>query len=157
MHIGISEYLLAGFLVLLLIRGSITDWRARDIANSLTLTIALLAPLYWWASGISLWPGVGWQLAIGGGVFLFGCGLFAIGAMGGGDVKLLGGLALWLPGLMMMRLAIIMSLAGGVLTVAMLIRQKVMKSEEKPEIPYGLAISFAGIWVLCERYINHFS
>ncbi len=154
---GISEYGLAGLLVLLLIRASITDWRARDIANGLTLAVALLAPLYWWATGLSVWPDMGWQLAYGAVVFLFGCGLFAIGAMGGGDVKLLAGLALWLPGQMMIRLALIMSIAGGALTIAMLIRQKLMKSDEKPEVPYGLAISFAGIWVLCERYINHFS
>jgi prepilin peptidase CpaA len=156
-EIGISEYGLAGLLAALLLRASITDWRARDIANGLTLTIALLAPLFWWATGLSLWPDMGWQLAYGLGVFLIGCGLFAIGAMGGGDVKLLAGLALWLPGVTMIRLALIMSIAGGALTVAMLIRQKLMKSDEKPEIPYGLAISFAGLWVLCERYINHFS
>ncbi len=157
MEYGTSEYALAGILVLLLLRAAITDWRARDIANGLNLTIALLAPLYWWASGISVWPDVGIQIAIAIAVFAVGAFFFYLGAMGGGDVKLLGALALWLPGLIMMRLAVIMSIAGGVLTLALLVHHKRTKAPGRPEIPYGLAISFAGLWVLCERYLNHFS
>ena len=42
--------------------------------------------------------------------------------MGGGDVKLIGALALWLPWQAVLVLLVIMSLAGGVLTLAMLIR-----------------------------------
>jgi prepilin peptidase CpaA len=157
MEYGISEFVLAGILVLLLLRAAITDWRARDIANGLNLTIALLAPLYWWASGIAVWPDVGIQIAIAAAVFAVGALFFYLGAMGGGDVKLLGALALWLPGLTMLRLILIMSLAGGALTLAFLAHHKKTKAPGKPEIPYGLAISFAGLWVLCERYLNHFS
>jgi prepilin peptidase CpaA len=157
MEYGISEYVLVGILALLLLRAAITDWRARDIANGLNLTIAVLAPLYWWASGNSIWPGVGIQIAIATGVFAIGVFFFYLGAMGGGDVKLLGAIALWLPGLLMMRLVVIMSLAGGLLTLALLVRHKQTNAHGKPEIPYGLAISFAGLWVLCERYLNHFS
>ncbi|MFM2099517.1 MAG: hypothetical protein RLZZ366_1056 [Pseudomonadota bacterium] len=157
MEYGISEYVLAAVLAVLLLRAAYTDWRARDIANGLNLTIAMLAPLYWWASGISIWPDVGIQIATTAGVFAVGTLFFCLGAMGGGDVKLLGALALWLPGLVMFRLAVIMSLAGGFLTLALLIHHKRMKAPGKPEIPYGLAISFGGLWVMCERNLNHFS
>jgi prepilin peptidase CpaA len=157
MEYGISEYVLSAVLAVLLLRAAYTDWRARDIANGLNLTIALLAPLYWWASDISIWPDVGIQIATATGVFAVGTLFFYLGAMGGGDVKLLGALALWLPGLVMLRLAVIMSLAGGFLTLALLIHHKWMKAPGKPEIPYGLAISFGGLWVMCERNLNHFS
>jgi prepilin peptidase CpaA len=157
MEYGISEYVLSAVLAVLLLRAAYTDWRARDIANGLNLTIALLAPLYWWASGISIWPDVGIQIATATGVFAVGTLFFYLGAMGGGDVKLLSALALWLPGLVMLRLAVIMSLAGGFLTLALLIHHKWMKAPGKPEIPYGLAISFGGLWVMCERNLNHFS
>ena len=44
---------------------------------------------------------------------------FALGAMGGGDVKLIGALALWLPFQAVIVLLFIMSVAGGVLTLAL--------------------------------------
>ena len=43
-------------------------------------------------------------------------GLFALRAMGGGDVKLLTALALWIEPLWFLRLLVVMALLGGVLT-----------------------------------------
>lgn len=157
MSIETSQFALQGFLAILLIVGAVTDWRRRSIDNWLTATIALAAPLFWWACGLHLWPDIAWQIGIGLAVFAIGIGLFAMGAMGGGDVKLLGALALWLPGLDMLRLVIIMSIAGGVLTVIMLVRHKLSKSEVPLEVPYGLAISLAGLWVIYERNLNQFA
>lgn len=156
MSIGTPEIVLLGVLALLLLIGAVTDWQRRSIDNWLTATIALAAPLYWWATGLGGWADIAFQIGLGATVFAIGVGLFAMGAMGGGDVKLLGGLALWFPGLVMMRLAIVMSIAGGVLTLAMLIHHKLSKSEAPLEIPYGLAISLAGLWVIYERNLNQF-
>ena len=47
---------------------------------------------------------------------------FRFGAMGGGDVKMAAALALWLPLAGVVKLLVIMSIAGGVLTLAMLVR-----------------------------------
>jgi prepilin peptidase CpaA len=41
-----------------------------------------------------------------------------------------------------------MSILGGVLTVAMLVHHRVTKKPGRPEIPYGIAISAAGLWVI---------
>ena len=156
MTIETPEFALLVLLALLLLTGAVTDWRRRSIDNWLTATIAMTAPLYWWATGLNWWPDIALQIGIATLVIALGAGLFAIGAMGGGDVKLLGGLALWFPALEMLRLAIVMSLAGGVLTLAMLIRHKLSKSEAPLEIPYGLAISLAGLWAIYERNLNQF-
>lgn len=156
MSIETPQIVLQGFLAILLLVGAVTDWQRRSIDNWLTATVALAAPLFWWACGLPLWPDVAWQVGLGLFVFIIGLGLFAIGAMGGGDVKLLGGLALWFSGVEVMRLVIIMSIAGGILTVAMLIRHKLSKSEDPLEVPYGLAISLAGLWVIYERNLNQF-
>ena len=51
------------------------------------------------------------------------------GAMGGGDVKLIGALALWLPWPALLLMLVIMSLAGGALTLAMMIRKKLARTE----------------------------
>ena len=156
MHIETSELWLAGALVLLLIIASVTDWQRREIDNWLNLTVALGAPLFWLATGLDPWPGMAIQLGTAIGVFALFAFFFAINAMGGGDFKLLIALGLWFPPLTMLHLILIMSIMGGILTVLMLIRQKRLNLPGKPEIPYGIAIAFATLWVIYERNINHF-
>jgi len=156
MTIGTPEIALLCLLAILLLVGAVTDWQRRSIDNWLTATVALTAPLYWWAANLGLWPDIAFQVAVASIIFAIGIGLFAMGAMGGGDVKLLGGLALWFPGLVMMRLVIVMSIIGGILTIFMLVRHKLMKIEGPLEIPYGIAISLAGMWAIYERNLNHF-
>ncbi|MFN5820871.1 MAG: peptidase, partial [Novosphingobium sp.] len=55
------QYVLLGALAIALVVAAFTDIRRRQIDNWLNAAIALGAPLYWWASGLSLWPGVAWQ------------------------------------------------------------------------------------------------
>lgn len=157
MAIGTAQIAVLGLLSVLLVIAMVTDWRARDIPNWLTAAVAVLAPAWWWASGYTLWPGVGMQIIFCAVVFAIGLGLFAANAMGGGDVKLLAALALWLPGFELLRMIVIMSLIGGALTVAMLVWHRARKREGNPEIPYGLAISAAALWVIAERNLNQFA
>src|SRR3546814_15396644 len=80
--------------------------------------------------------------------------IFATGMMGGGDVKLLGALALWLPWQPMMMLLLIMSVLGGVVTVITVLHHKIGRRIGRPEIPYGVAIALAGLWVVGESYFR---
>jgi prepilin peptidase CpaA len=144
--------LLAGGLV----AASVYDWRSRTIPNGLNAGIALLAIPFWWASGLALWPDVALQVGIAAIVFALFVGAFALGAMGGGDVKMIGALALWLPPIAVLELLVIMSIAGGVLTLAMVIPHRIARSAGQPEIPYGIAIAFAGLWLISERFLNQF-
>ncbi len=153
----IIQYALIGTLALALVAAAVTDWRRRIIENWLTGGIALAAPLFWFASGLDLWPGMAIQLGAGVLVFAVFAIMFAFGAMGGGDVKLLGALALWLPVDAFIALVVAMSIIGGVLTVGMMIRHSMQKALGRPEIPYGVAISAAGLWSIYERYLNHFA
>src|ERR1044072_9474583 len=89
---------LLGALALLQVLAGLEDARTREIANWKNLAVAVLAPLWWWANGLSLWPEVAVQLEVALLVFAFFAGAFALGQMGGGDVNLIGALALWLPG-----------------------------------------------------------
>lgn len=147
---------LFGVLALLLLSAGIEDARTREIANWKNVTIALLAPLWWWAHGMALWPDVAIQMGIALLVFAFFAGAFALGQMGGGDVKLIGALALWLPVVPLMWMLVIMSLLGGALTL-LLVAEKWIRRGGKPlEIPYGVAIAIAALLVLREPIINHF-
>ena len=143
---GPSHIILLAALVVLLVIASVTDWRTRTIDNWLNIAIAIGAPLWWWANGISLWPDV--AIIVAQAVFAFGvfAAMFALGAMGGGDVKMIGALALWFPPFQFLHLISMMAIAGGVLTVVMLICHKIHKFEGRPEIPYGIAIAFAALW-----------
>lgn len=154
---GQTALALLGVLALLLLVAAATDIAARTIANRLNLAIALLAPAYWAATGLPLWPGVALQIGAAAVLFALLIGAFAMGWMGGGDVKLLGALALWLPGDTLAQMLIVMSVAGGVVTLAVLIVHRLRRLPANPEIPYGVAIAFAGLWAIYERYLNQFA
>jgi prepilin peptidase CpaA len=148
--------MLVACLAAMLIVAATGDWRRRIIPNRLNAAIALSAIPFWWMSGLSLWPDVAVQLAVAAGVFFLFALAYRFGAMGGGDVKMVTALALWLPPLAVLKLLVIMSLAGGALTVAMIARQRLSKAQGPLEIPYGVAIAFGGFWLISERYLNHF-
>lgn len=149
------EFVLVLVVAVLLIAAAFIDGRTRIIPNGLNLAIALLAIPYWWASGLSLWPDVAIQLGIAVVVFAIFLGVFAIGQMGGGDVKLIVALALFLHPLDFMRVIFVMALAGGVLTVIMIARHRLSRADGPFENPYGIAIAIGGLIALSERYLNH--
>lgn len=150
------RYILLGALAIALLFAAFTDLRRRQIDNWLNGAIAAAAPLYWWASGLSLWPGVGWQVGMAVVTLVVLAGLFALRAMGGGDVKLLTALALWIEPMAFLRLLIAMALIGGVLTLVMGAWHVARRRREKLAIPYGVAISSAALWVLAIQFVPAF-
>ena len=58
------RYGLLAALAIALLVAAFTDLRSRQIDNWLNAAIALGAPLFWWASGLSLWPDVALQLGV---------------------------------------------------------------------------------------------
>ena len=144
--------LLAGLAIALLV-AAFTDIRRRQIDNWLNAGIALAAPLFWWSSGLQLWPDVAIQLGVALAAFVILAGMFALRMMGGGDVKLLVALALWIKPEWFLQLVIMMALVGGVLTIVMAGWHLMRRQQHKLAIPYGVAISIAGLWVLGVHYL----
>ena len=144
-------------LAAMLVWAAVVDVRTFTISNKLNLAIALMAPLFWWATGIDLWPDAAIRIAVAVGVFLLFAIAFQLGAMGGGDVKLAAALALWFAPGDTVRLIILMSLAGGLLTLVVLGVHRARKKEGRPEVPYGVAIAFGGLWLLAQRFLNQFA
>lgn len=112
-------YGLLGLLAIALLFAAVTDIRRREIDNWLNLAIALAAPAFWWATSLSLWPDVALHLGVALAAFAVAAGLFAIGQMGGGDVKLIAALALWFPPALFLHMLIVMALIGYVLTMGL--------------------------------------
>lgn len=147
MQDGIFSYALLAILAIGLLIAAFTDLRSRQIGNKLNAAIAIGAPFFWFATGFSLGE-VGIQLALAAGAFVVLAGLFALGAMGGGDVKLLTALALWVKPFWFLKLLVIMAIAGGILTLVLGAWHVMRRRKHKIAIPYGVAISFASLWVL---------
>jgi prepilin peptidase CpaA len=143
--------LLAGLAIALLV-AAFTDLRSRQIGNKLNAAIALGAPLFWWASGLALWPDVALQVGVALAAFAVLAGLFALGAMGGGDVKLLTALALWVQPAWFVKLLVVMALLGGVLTIVLAALHMLRGRKERLAIPYGVAIACAGLWAISAQY-----
>ena len=151
MRSEILSYGLMGALAIGLLIAAYTDMRRRQITNWLNLAIALAAPLFWWASGLDLLPGVAWQVGIAVLTFVVTAGLFALRAMGGGDVKLLTALALWIRPNDFMYLVLVMAVLGGVLTILLGCWHMARRQQSRLAIPYGIAISAAAILTLIDK------
>ena len=150
-------HLLAGALAILLVIAAVVDVRTFTISNRLNLAIALLALVNWWAVKLHLWPDGAVVLAVAAGVFLLLALAFYAGMMGGGDVKLAAALALWFQPVETIRFLVIMSSAGGAVTLLFMAFHRARGKEGRPQIPYGVAIAIGGLVILAQRFLNQFA
>ncbi|MEA3080457.1 MAG: prepilin peptidase CpaA [Sphingomonadales bacterium] len=152
---GFTDLLLLALAATLVV-AAVIDVRTFTISNRLNLTVAAGAPLYWMSIALSPWPGVAVQLAAGAIVFVLLAGAFYAGMMGGGDVKLASALALWFSPAGTVKFLVLMSIAGGVLTLGILGWHRAQRRVGRPEIPYGVAIAFGALAILAQRFLNQF-
>ena len=157
---------LFALLAIILVIAAVIDVRSFTISNRLNGAVALLALAYWWSIGLPLWPDGAIRLAIALAVFAVLALTFYIGMMGGGDVKLAAALALWFAPGETLRFLVYMSIAGGILTLVVMLAHRRWPNwqvdEEgqprtKPEVPYGVAIAAGALVVLAQRFLNHFA
>jgi prepilin peptidase CpaA len=97
------------------------------------------------------------QLGLATAVFVLFALVFAAGWMGGGDVKLIGALALWFPLQPLLWMLAAMSLAGGAITLALAIEHRLRRRPGALEVPYGVAIAVAALLALREPILNQFN
>ena len=152
---GFTDLLLLALAAILIV-AAVIDMRTFTISNRLNAAVAMGAPLYWLSIALAPWPGMAIQLAAGGIVFALLAGAFYAGMMGGGDVKLAAALALWFSPAGTIKFLVLMSIAGGVLTLGTLVWHRAKQSEGQPKIPYGVAIAFGGLAILTQRFLNQF-
>ena len=149
--------LLLGLLAILLVVAAVIDVRTFTMSNRLNLAVALLAIPFWWASALPLWPNVAVQVGVALLVFALLAAAFYAGMMGGGDVKLAAALALWFSPATTLKFIVLMSVAGGVLTLVVLGLHRLRRKDGRPQIPYGVAIAFGGLAILTQRFLNQFA
>ena len=158
-NVGFTDLLLLGLTAMLVV-AAVIDVRTFTISNRFNLAVALGAPLYWMSIALAPWPGMAIQLAAGAVVFILLAGAFYAGMMGGGDVKLASALALWFSPGGTVKFLVLMSIAGGVLTLGIVVWHRAKGREGRPEIPYGVAIAAGALAILApdltQRFLNHF-
>ena len=154
---GVFTEILLGILAISLVVAAVIDVKTFTISNRLNAFIALLAPLFWWSSGLDFWPDAAIQVGVALLVFVVMAGAFYAGMMGGGDVKLAAALALWFSPASTVLFLILMSIAGGVLTLVVVAIHRTKKKEGKPQVPYGVAIACGALAILTQRFLNQFA
>jgi prepilin peptidase CpaA len=149
---GYFSYGLLTALAIALAIAAFTDLRRRQIDNWLNAAIACGAPLFWLVSQ-QTWVDIAFHIVIALLMFILLAGLFALRVMGGGDVKLLSALALWIEPVWFVQLLVVMSVLGGLLTLVIAVWHFASRRQGRIAVPYGIAISFAGLWALACQYI----
>lgn len=145
---------------ILLVAAAAQDLRTMRIANEFSLAIvalfAIVAATDLAAGELSL-RALGVALACAAGVFAVGTAAFAAGALGGGDVKLLTAVSLFVGPERLFDFLAITAVAGGLIAVAILAGAPIgrpvaagggsLRARLHGGMPYGPAISAGGLWV----------
>ena len=164
-----------GLLVAVLAGAALADWRTGRIPNWVTypgvLGALVLAVGLGWEHGLwhGVFEGVGWSL-LGAAAGLFPmAAVYFLGGLGGGDVKLMafvGAVATWQRLDFLLAAAVDGFLAGLLLAVSVMIRQRIVLRtlqriagavlgalmrvpaplpQDSPKIPFALALAIGGI------------
>lgn len=158
----IAQFSLA-FAAAIFVVAAISDFRTYTIPNRLVLGLLFLYPAYVFSTpGAVDWTVLGYGLALAVAVFAAGAALFRMGAMGGGDVKLLAVTALWAGPALTLPMLLVTVTAG--VAVAMFVAARAQFAAApsmtaaliefqiapllKLSVPYGVAISAGGLFVI---------
>jgi len=156
----IAESLVLFALPVLLIVAAAFDLASFTIPNFITLALSATFAVFAAMVGLSLGL-AGWHLLAGLLGLAIGFVLFALGWIGGGDAKLFAGVALWLGLRDLVPYALVASVFGGALTIAiLLLRQCPLPAilarqswilrlhDARSGIPYGVALAAAAFFLL---------
>jgi len=148
-------------LAVLLIGAGAQDWRSMHIANAFPLAIAGLFVV--WAvvelsSGRLSPTGLGLAFGCAVVVFAIGAAAFAVGGLGGGDVKLLAAVSLFAGPPRLLDFLAVTAIVGGVLGLAILAGAPIgrpamaeggsLRTRLRSGLPYGPAIAAGGLWLV---------
>lgn len=140
------------------------DLRRRRLPNGWVAVHALAFLPYAFASGLT-WPEFGWHTATALATFAVTLLFFALGWLGGGDVKLWSSVMLWAGPALALPTLVVATFCGGVLGVVCWVAGKLaprfqhtvlrnplrLLSAERG-VPYGVALAIAGLLVLWARH-----
>ena len=103
------------------------------------------------------WETVGWHVLVGAIAFVASVALFFLGVYGGCDAKFIPGVLLWVGPAGVAPFLIVTALAGGILTILVIIMRGLLPSgyapgfgvatfEDRKGVPYGVAIAMGALF-----------
>lgn len=145
--------------VLFLLYAAINDIRSFTITNRLNIIFAACFLLFFFPLGLGF-KGLAIHFGTAIAAFAIGFLLFAIGAWGGGDAKLIAATAFWLGPNAMLGYAIYTAFAGGILAIILLVSRFIARKyglpksprwarqilRKRAQVPYGVALCVGGIF-----------
>ena len=133
-------FLMAAFFLLVLM--TLTDFEQYLLFDAMTLPLALLGAVYAWQN--SALAENCFAALVGGGIFA-AIVIISRGALGGGDVKLIFALGLWLGTGKLLNAVLVGTIAGGVAATLMILLNK---KTRKSYFAYGPYFTLAAIYFL---------
>ena len=114
-----------------MILAMVADFRTLEIPDRLSLALAAAYPLAALSAGSSRQQ-ILWSFALGGLMLLAAIVMFALRIMGGGGGKLLTATALWTGQEQLVAFLLLTTLAGGILTIALLLYRHLPRLPNSP-------------------------
>jgi prepilin peptidase CpaA len=143
----------------LLVLAAANDIATMTIPNWISIAIAAAFPIAAYYAGLPL-STIGWNMGFATVILAAGIGLFSVGVLGGGDVKVIAAAAAWFGPFAFWPFFVWMAIAGGVLAIVLLLARAYFQPNErlpsflnrlldrKKGAPYAVAIAAAGLCVL---------
>lgn len=128
---------------------ALSDVLTRSIPDWVPSMVAVLGVVSLALGGFAAGP-----IAVAAALFLLGFAAFALGLVGGGDVKLLAAVGLWIPPAALHDFFTVMALTGAVLALVVVARRRLLAAvtgaavAEPASVPYGAAIAAGAGYVL---------
>lgn len=155
----------------LMLWAAYSDLSSYTLSNRLCLAVALLYPVYlltliFHNHGLPV-ADIMISLALAVIIFIICAGFFALGLMGGGDVKLMPAVALWAGADHILPYLFIASVTGGLFAIAVIVRNRLNQSKyykssgninlsvaniKQSAVPYGVGIAIGGLYVAYQLY-----
>ena len=127
----------------LLLFFTVTDFEQHVILNEMLLPFAAIGLCYTLHLRLSVTEHI--FAALGGGLFFILLAIIGKGAIGGGDIKLIAALGLWLGIKPLASVILYGAMAGGVAALFLLLTQKVQR---KQYLAYGPYFALSGIGII---------
>ena len=159
MPLSIATTFHAAF-ILLVVTAALSDYQRMKIPNWISLALCGLFAAF--AFRLETWSSIGLHVVIGVAVFAVGILSYALGLFGGGDVKLLGAVALWAGPERIVEFLALTGLLGGALGLLIYAARNlsqwypalvdrpsavynIMRWGRDGTCPYGIAIAVAAL------------
>ncbi|MCK5296368.1 MAG: prepilin peptidase [Alphaproteobacteria bacterium] len=158
----IIHFLILTVFIVAVVYAACIDIISYTIPNWISVLIVLAFPVAVIVSGSDI-GGVITGLSVGAVFMIAGAVLFFTGIFGGGDAKLLAAVSVWVGWEQTYSFIINIALAGGVLSILILISRKIFKKRtpwkwatkllsDDMGVPYGVAITVAALIFLFSEY-----